>query len=411
MTTLVETSDEEPTLAVARTIAELAWSQAGADIAEPEVARYVGEAQAFLVSGRFSNLASLLLTSADVVLASAPEKDLECIFTVISNLVNKAHSPDQALEMAIQIEKKLHSVPLDKPALYLKIVFNLYNMLTTPYGRYVIFKKALELAVAGKVTDLMVPSLKRLDTFIKEWGIGNSEKRELYLHATNILKETKGSGKESFVFLVKYLSSFAGEDATTAGEAKEPAVRAIIEFVKAPDMFQCDLLEMLPVRQLERDPKYAPVYRLLEIFLTSQLDAYLEFQSANSATIKTYGIVHEEAMTKMRLMSLTGLASKGSGEIPYSVVRDTLKVTDDEVEFWIVRAIGAKLIEAKMDQMRQVVVISRCTERVFGAPQWRELRSRLAGWKENITNVERILENAKQTGVPQGLQTAAVAAH
>jgi len=28
----------------------------------------------------------------------------------------------------------------------------------------------------------------------------------------------------------------------------------------------------------------------------------------------------------MRLMSLAGLASKGSGEISYSVVRDTLKV-------------------------------------------------------------------------------------
>lgn len=32
MTTLVETSDEEPTLAVARTIAELAWSSGGAEV-------------------------------------------------------------------------------------------------------------------------------------------------------------------------------------------------------------------------------------------------------------------------------------------------------------------------------------------------------------------------------------------
>ncbi len=38
------------------------------------------------------------------------------------------------------------------------------------------------------------------------------------------------------------------------------------------------------------------------------------------------GLVHEECITKMRLMSLAGLASKGSGEISYSVVRDTLKV-------------------------------------------------------------------------------------
>lgn len=38
------------------------------------------------------------------------------------------------------------------------------------------------------------------------------------------------------------------------------------------------------------------------------------------------GLVHEDSLVKMRLGSLTGLASKGSGEIPYTVVRDTLKV-------------------------------------------------------------------------------------
>lgn len=53
--------------------------------------------------------------------------------------------------------------------------------------------------------------------------------------------------KESFKFLVKYLATFSGEDAYTMSEAKEEAVRAIVEFVKAPDMFQvsCILNELL----------------------------------------------------------------------------------------------------------------------------------------------------------------------
>lgn len=46
------------------------------------------------------------------------------------------------------------------------------------------------------------------------------------------------SGKESFKFLTKYLATFSGEDAHTMSEAKEEAVRTIVEFVKAPDMFQ-----------------------------------------------------------------------------------------------------------------------------------------------------------------------------
>lgn len=44
--------------------------------------------------------------------------------------------------------------------------------------------------------------------------------------------------KDSFKFLTKYLATFSGEDANTMGEAKEEAVRTIIEFVKTSDMYQ-----------------------------------------------------------------------------------------------------------------------------------------------------------------------------
>lgn len=53
---------------------------------------------------------------------------------------------------------------------------------------------------------------------------------------------------------------------------------------------QCDLLDMPAVKQLEKDTKYAPVYRLLEIFLTGRLSNYLDFHGADSNTLKTYGM-------------------------------------------------------------------------------------------------------------------------
>ena len=54
-------------------------------------------------------------------------------------------------------------------------------------------------------------------------------------------------------------------------------------------ILQCDLLDMPAVGQLEKDAKYALVYQLLKIFLTQRLDAYLEFQAANSTLLKGYG--------------------------------------------------------------------------------------------------------------------------
>lgn len=49
---------------------------------------------------------------------------------------------------------------------------------------------------------------------------------------------TISPAKESYKFLTKYLATFSSEDAYTLSEAKEEAVNTIIDFVKAPDLFQ-----------------------------------------------------------------------------------------------------------------------------------------------------------------------------
>lgn len=119
---------------------------------------------------------------------------------------------------------------------------------------------------------------------------------------------------------------------------------------------------MPAIGQLEKDAKYTLVYQLLKIFLTQRLDAFLEFLAANSALLKGYGnivfgvflfssnwildelyflqnliinncasfniagLVHEDCIVKMRLMLLVDLCSNGSDQIPYALIRDTLRV-------------------------------------------------------------------------------------
>ncbi|VAH40671.1 unnamed protein product [Triticum turgidum subsp. durum] len=364
MATIVNTTEEEPTLAVVRSTAQLAWADAGAEVADPEVARLCAEAQQHALAGRWLDMASLMLANADLLLLAptAPDKaaDLECVLTVICNLVTKAGSEDEALEIARLICAKLAHQPGDKPTLRIKVLFSLYNLLPSLSGKALVYRKALELAAAGKAADCVVPTFKNIDAFVAYWGIGKPEQRDLFLAVTRILKDHKGMTKEYFKFLNKYLATFDGsaDDADAIGAAKEEAAAAIIEFVKSSDLYQCDLLDMPAVAQLEKDEKYQPVYELLKIFLTQRLDSYLAFQTANSSLLQGYGLVHEECITKMRLMSLLDLSGHCSGEIPYSAITKALEINDDEVEYWIVKAISSKILDCKVDQLNQLVIVS-----------------------------------------------------
>lgn len=399
MMTVVPTSEDDPVLAAVRFSSEVSWSDAGPEMVESQVQRLCLEAQECIVRGRWLDLASLMLTSADLIFSKVSEKDVECIYTVICSLVTKPESPDESLEMAKLIANKVTQQANDKPALRMKILFNLYNLLVNPYCRFYVYMKALDLAINGKATELVIPSFKKMDTFLREWNIGMEDQRKLFLAIANILKESKSrsSGKDSFKFLTRYLATLSNEDANAISEAKEEAVNAVIEFVKSPDMFQCDLLDMPAVAQLEKDGNLALVYELLKIFLTQKLDAYLEFHAANSTFLESHGLVHDDCITKMRLISLIDLASAESGQISFTLIKDTLKINDDEVETWVVKAITAKLIDCRMDQMNQTVIVSRCVERMFGQQQWLALRTKLGTWRGNIANVINTIQLNKVT--------------
>ncbi|KAL0675568.1 hypothetical protein Bca4012_003549 [Brassica carinata] len=406
MTTIVPTSEEDPFLAVVRFTSQLAWADAGPEAAEPEITRLCREAEESIVAGKWLELASLMVASAELVSPKISEKDLECTYTIICSLVKNANSAEDVLEMVKAISSKVVQQPSDKASLRLKILFNLYNLVDHPYARFQVYMKALTLAVEGKVAEYVVPSFEKIDSFLKEWSVDTKDQRQLFLAIANVLRENKSLVKESLKFLTKYLATFSNEDALD--EAKEEAVRAVIEFVKASSIFQCDLLDLPAVAQLEKDAKYAPVYQLLKIFLTQRLNAYIEFQAANAECLQTYGLVDEECVTKMRLLSLVDLASDESGKIPYTSIKDTLQVKEEEVELWIVKAITAKLIDCKMDQMNQVVIVSRCSEREFGSKQWQSLRTKLATWRDNIGNVISTIESNKVT--EEGSQASSASA-
>lgn len=91
-------------------------------------------------------------------------------------------------------------------------LFNLYNLLENPYSQYYVYLKALNLAIEGKVTENVVPSFKKIDSFLKEWNIGIVDQRKLFLTISNVLKENKRyNGSVSFLTYACFLYIYTDE--------------------------------------------------------------------------------------------------------------------------------------------------------------------------------------------------------
>jgi len=104
----------------------------------------------------------------------------------------------------------------------------------------------------------------------------------------------------------------------------------------------------------------------------------------------------EESLRKIRLLSLCSLASS-KATLKYSEIASSMQILESEVESWVIKAITAKLMDAKMDQITKTVAVNHCADRVFTTKQWVSLREKLSTWRDSMRNLLSSIETARQT--------------
>ena len=66
-----------------------------------------------------------------------------------------------------------------------------------------------------------------------------------------------------------------------------------------------------------------------------------------------------------------------------------------EVESWVMQAISAGLLMAKMNQLTSEVLVSFCTEREFSEKQWGSLQESLVDWRDSIRGLLQVVQTAR----------------
>jgi translation initiation factor 3 subunit M len=165
------------------------------------------------------------------------------------------------------------------------------------------------------------------------------------------------SKQESFDLLLKYLITFESADANALKTVKDQATRAIKEAIELPEVTNFeDLFRLTAIQSLKAsNPK---LLELLNIFLDKTLKEYRAFSKKNPDFVSKSGLVADQIVHKLRLLSLATLAAGHvGGDVPYSTIAETLEIQESEVELWVIDGIRTGLIDAKMNQLKKVVVI------------------------------------------------------
>ena len=103
-----------------------------------------------------------------------------------------------------------------------------------------------------------------------------------------------------------------------------------------------------------------PLVELLKIICDGALPEFLAFSgnAANQAACAKHSLDLSSIEHNVKLLALCTLAAQSTEKVvSFSSIQSELRIAADEVELWVIEAIGEKLLDASIDQISGTVTI------------------------------------------------------
>lgn len=273
----------------------------------------------------------------------------------------------------------------------LRLLTGLFNSCTPTAMRTKALVPLLKFALETGNAALLVKPLSKLDSWVTEWELTPADASELYLLALHVMEAAEEPTQPA---LIKYLQS-VDMGGNNLSEAKDLASRAVVTALQGE---QLDVVYELPiVRALESDDKHKLTFALIKIFATGSLQDYRGFHKSNSAHIEALGLQDEVLVRRITVLTIAQLAF-GNEVISYKQLQEALGLADcHSVEEAVIDAVSNGVLEARLDQEKEEVLIERSTHafRTFTIDSWKVLRDKLSLWHNNVDEVVRCLHQAQ----------------
>lgn len=172
------------------------------------------------------------------------------------------------------------------------------------------------------------------------------------------------------------------------------ARRCVILAIKAVDVINFEeLLDLQAIKQLSGANE--EVLKLLNLFTTTDAKGFEAQINKFAKLMKAEGLTKEELIVKKSYVQICSLSTDVTN-FAYSDLAKLLNIDEDEIENWAIDAIQNKIIDAKIDQQKEEIVIKSHMLRELKKKEWQSIQVKIQTWKERFERVKTVLQAAAQ---------------
>ena len=327
------------------------------------------------------------------------EEAVEVLFSLLFTLVKHVDAAKELPGIVTEVCKIVSStVDETTRVARMRILRNLYAILdpSSPL-RPTVFLTLMRFAHSARLQGGLQLDTMSVRDLCDAWNVDIETKREILLLSCKALFAS-GRSNQAHPLNLDYVQTFNGASVSELSSATEMSARAALYAVKNPlDVSNFSTFDLDAVKHLENVAEHAALFGLLKVFAQGNYADYLAYAASNSGFASTLGVSESDCADQARLLTLGSLAAENV-ELSYESVANALQVGIDEVEAWIVRAIGLKLINAKMDQLNSIVVVNSGTARGFSnKSSWADMSKKLHTLRAGIRNILQTIQDARES--------------
>ncbi|EFJ48655.1 hypothetical protein VOLCADRAFT_109764 [Volvox carteri f. nagariensis] len=395
---LVETSDEDSFVSVAHHLAELLnEGQTRTALADTPATIFLNDCVNLVQEQRYEEYVSRISSQVNTIYTKMTDKEAECCLSIAVHAVGRV--PNDGQQAAATTLANALCQSDERAEERLTALLSLYGILSSQPAAQL----AVLLATAGyaarnsaKCRATFCSAVRgKAQRWVAQWQLGPSESRQLYLALAAAMRgaSDRPTTREHLALVSLALSLPGTSD--KAPEVVEAAAGALADYLRSSSVYTLDLLPLPAVAALADSPKYAPLHKLVTTVVAGDV-AGARDASASAALEAAGGVSTEAVLSKARMTALLAACARaGHGEVALGDLRVALDVPEDQVQSWIVRAIGAKLLEGRVDSVRGTVSVARSTHPCFGQAQWSKLATQLAALKETVATAAAAMSQVR----------------
>lgn len=350
----------------------------------------------------------------------------EAIITEFEEII-LAKAPITEAEKRVDLAKKASSLIAEKPEGIISIISNLLTVLFSAEADAAetdVFTNTLFFNTANDVTDdvkklsfrilnnfyLREPAGIRLllryyfanytvlasDAFEERLfdRLAAADSYETFNYVLGKFAENPSATERAQQLYVRYLTTAALEPA----KFREISLAAVRHALLSEKTFRVGALRAALAKRADDVTASAALLGALDAFARGSYSEYAAAVNDVTDDVTLQFLREQKIFGKMRMLTIASVcAAAGPGAVvTFESLAKEIDVSEGDVEGWVIKAIGAKLVCGRINQIEKNVCVTSVAQREFDKEEWTSLGKLLVGWKENITAINKLAEDQKQ---------------